>query len=174
MQRGNLVSILGEIGCVFSTPEGSGQRIDVYGVDSESVGYHVLTVHTSHLGAAPGSETLIASGHGGMFQVFHLPDGYLRITGGPNPEGKIFEVLVSGMAMGGDNGLTTMGTTTTMATPTPEPKPAVLAVHVVQAGETLYSIAGQYGVTVEAIAAANGIGSDYLIHAGNQLTIPAP
>lgn len=176
-EGGQLLSQLGEIGCVFSSNYNGGRRINVYGVDSNSVGYHVLTVYTGHLGAAPGSETLVASGHGGMFQVYHRPNGDLRITGGPNPEGKIFEVIVSGMPGAQDddnNGLTTMSTTTVMATPTPEPASLILAVHVVQPGETLYSIASQYDVTVQDIVDANGIGADYVIHAGNRLNIPAP
>ena len=53
---------------------------------------------------------------------------------------------------------------------------AVLAqqVHTVQRGETLYSIARQYGRTVAEVAQANGLTQPYTIHAGNQLTIPGP
>ncbi len=45
-------------------------------------------------------------------------------------------------------------------------------VHTVQAGETLSSIATQYGVTSQAIMAANGIANPNLIYAGQKLTIP--
>ena len=45
-------------------------------------------------------------------------------------------------------------------------------VHTAQAGETLSSIAAQYGVTSQAIMAANGIANPNLIYAGQQLTIP--
>jgi len=45
-------------------------------------------------------------------------------------------------------------------------------VHVVQAGDTLYSIARRYGVTVDAIAAANGIVNPSLIYVGQRLVIP--
>ena len=172
---GTMVSRLGEIGCIFSMLSDGGQRIDVYRVDSDSVGHHVLTVDSSQLGAAPASETLVASGYNGMFNVYYRPDGYLRITGGPNRQGKVYEVIVAGMmdAHHGDSTLTTMGTTSAVATPTPKPA-AVMAVHVVQQGETVYSIASHYGVTVQAIVAANGIGADHLIHAGNRLNIPRP
>jgi LysM repeat protein len=44
--------------------------------------------------------------------------------------------------------------------------------HIVQPGETLNSIARQYGVTVQAIAFANGITNPDLIFAGQVLTIP--
>ncbi|NDJ76771.1 MAG: LysM peptidoglycan-binding domain-containing protein [Chloroflexi bacterium] len=44
--------------------------------------------------------------------------------------------------------------------------------HIVQANETLYSIALQYGTTVDAIAAANGIADVRYISIGQQLIIP--
>ncbi|MBC7225190.1 MAG: LysM peptidoglycan-binding domain-containing protein, partial [Anaerolineae bacterium] len=44
-------------------------------------------------------------------------------------------------------------------------------VHIVQAGDTLFSIALRYGVTVEAIKSANGLGSDF-IYVGQRLVIP--
>ncbi|MCC7020876.1 MAG: LysM peptidoglycan-binding domain-containing protein [Ardenticatenales bacterium] len=44
--------------------------------------------------------------------------------------------------------------------------------HVVQAGETLYSIAASYGVSADAIAAANGIMNPDYIRAGQSLSIP--
>ncbi len=46
-------------------------------------------------------------------------------------------------------------------------------VHVVQRGENLFTIALRYGRTLEEVAQANGIAPPYVIHAGNQLTIPA-
>ena len=51
---------------------------------------------------------------------------------------------------------------------------AVMAqqIHTVQQGETLYSIARRYGKTVAEVAQANGLSQPYIIHAGNQLTIP--
>ncbi len=75
----------------------------------------------------------------------------------------------------------------TEAAPTPEPAVAVEATvvattepavagtpgkHVVQAGENLYRIALRYGMTVEAIAKANGITNATLIYVGQILTIP--
>jgi LysM repeat protein len=44
--------------------------------------------------------------------------------------------------------------------------------HVVQAGETLYSIASRYGVTVEAIMAANDLTNANYIYVGQRLIIP--
>ncbi len=169
-----LLGKLGEIGCVFSQQAGSGQRIDVYYVDSNSVGHFVLSVNTNQLGDAPASETQIASGSGGSytFQVYHKPNGDLRVTGGPSSEGKTYEVTAtrSTNSNNNNNNQGSGGTPSSNPTATPESQ----QVHVVQAGETLYSIATRYGVTVQAIADANGIGSDYIIHVGNSLNIPAP
>jgi LysM repeat protein len=44
--------------------------------------------------------------------------------------------------------------------------------HVVQAGENLFRIALRYGMTVEALAKANGITNAALIYVGQVLTIP--
>ena len=52
-----------------------------------------------------------------------------------------------------------------------EPDPAN-AVYVVQRGDTLARIAARYGVSVSALAAANGIRNANLIYTGQRLTIP--
>ncbi len=54
----------------------------------------------------------------------------------------------------------------------PMHSPGGVQKYVVQPGDTLFSIAMRFGTTVEALAAANGIGSDYLIFAGQTLVIP--
>jgi LysM repeat protein len=46
-------------------------------------------------------------------------------------------------------------------------------VHIVQSGETLYSIANRYGVSMWAIARANGVTNPNLIYVGQRLAIPA-
>jgi murein DD-endopeptidase MepM/ murein hydrolase activator NlpD len=46
------------------------------------------------------------------------------------------------------------------------------AVHVVQRGETVYSIARQHGVDMKRLARENGVGSDYMIRVGQRLTLP--
>jgi len=45
-------------------------------------------------------------------------------------------------------------------------------VHVVQRGENLFRIALHYGVTVNALAAANGLGNASRIYAGQRLVVP--
>ncbi len=45
-------------------------------------------------------------------------------------------------------------------------------IHVVQPGETLSSIAAQYGVSIEAIALASNISVDSILRVGQKLTIP--
>ncbi len=51
--------------------------------------------------------------------------------------------------------------------PTPE-------THIVSDGETLWAISQLYGVSVEAVASANGLAEEALIHRGLKLSIPAP
>ncbi len=48
------------------------------------------------------------------------------------------------------------------------------ATHTIQAGDTLFSIAEQYGTTVDAIVAANGITDPNNVPLGTVLVIPAP
>ena len=134
----------------------------------------MLSVNTNQLGDAPASETQIASGSGGSytFQVYHKTNGDLRVTGGPSSEGKTYEVTVtrSTNSNNNNNNQGSGGTPSSNPTATPESQ----QVHVVQAGETLYSIAARYGVSYQSIADFNGIGNDYVIHVGNTLNIPAP
>ncbi len=59
---------------------------------------------------------------------------------------------------------------TETAVPTPEPAPATT--YTVQAGNTLFSIAQSYGLTVEELAAANGIADVNSLIVGQVLQIP--
>lgn len=52
------------------------------------------------------------------------------------------------------------------------PLPPATKVHVVQRGETLYSIARRYGTTYWAIAVANNLPNPNVIYAGQRLVIP--
>lgn len=52
------------------------------------------------------------------------------------------------------------------------PVNAAAAVHVVQPGESLSEIAAYYGITMNDLAAANGIGNTDYIYTGQQLVIP--
>jgi LysM repeat protein len=59
------------------------------------------------------------------------------------------------------------------ASPAPAPAPAPTAITVtVQPGQTLSGLAAQYGITVAALTAANGISNPDLIVAGSVLQIP--
>jgi LysM repeat protein len=62
-----------------------------------------------------------------------------------------------------------------LAIPTgrPAPVPCSGQMHVVQYGETLSGIAWRYGVSVWAIANANGIANPNRIYAGQRLVLPA-
>ncbi len=57
-------------------------------------------------------------------------------------------------------------------TPVPAPPSGQVIVHVVQPGETLYSIAYRYGTTVQAIIDANGIANPDQIYQGQKLNVP--
>ncbi|HVA92312.1 MAG TPA: LysM peptidoglycan-binding domain-containing protein, partial [Chloroflexota bacterium] len=52
--------------------------------------------------------------------------------------------------------------------------PSSQSTYTVQPGDTLSAVAGQFGVSLDAIAAANNLAAPYLIAAGQSLTIPAP
>ena len=56
--------------------------------------------------------------------------------------------------------------------PTPQTAAPQTTVHIVQRGETLFSIAHRYGSTVDAITHANGIRDPRQIYVGQRLTIP--
>ncbi|MEP0764207.1 MAG: LysM peptidoglycan-binding domain-containing protein, partial [Chloroflexota bacterium] len=55
---------------------------------------------------------------------------------------------------------------------TPGGTPSGPIVHIVQAGEGIYAIARKYGVTYEAIVAANNLANPNLIYPGQELIIP--
>jgi len=57
------------------------------------------------------------------------------------------------------------------APPSPEPR-GYGGTHMVQHGETLYSIAWRYGTTLSALIAANGLANPDYIYAGQVLSIP--
>lgn len=68
---------------------------------------------------------------------------------------------------------TTPTTTPTTGTPTVTPVPGCSGTsYTVVFGDTLFSIARRFGVTVEAIMAANGISNPNIIYAGRVLCIP--
>lgn len=58
-------------------------------------------------------------------------------------------------------------------TPTPEPPPTVQGlIYVVQDGDTLWSIAQQFGITVEAIVASNNLENPDELPLGQEIFIP--
>lgn len=68
---------------------------------------------------------------------------------------------------------TPTATPTRTLTPTPQPTPTPV-VHVVRAGETLYSIARLYEVGVAALSQANGLTLSSFLHPNDELVIPIP
>ncbi|MBM4429570.1 MAG: LysM peptidoglycan-binding domain-containing protein [Chloroflexi bacterium] len=55
---------------------------------------------------------------------------------------------------------------------TPAPSPGPSSEYIVQAGDTMYSIARRYNTTVEAIARLNGLVNPWYIRVGQRLAIP--
>ncbi len=62
-------------------------------------------------------------------------------------------------------------TATVTPTPTPTPTPVI---YVVQPNDTLLNIAAEFGITVEQLAAANGMSTSDFIQVGQELIIPPP
>jgi LysM repeat protein len=56
--------------------------------------------------------------------------------------------------------------------PAPAPVPATGNVYIVQAGDTLLTIAARHGLRVSQLAAANGLAWNAWVYAGQRLTIP--
>jgi len=56
--------------------------------------------------------------------------------------------------------------------PATQPGPQPNFTHVVQPGETMYSISVKYGVPWQTVAAANNIGAPYTVYVGQTLVIP--
>lgn len=85
-----------------------------------------------------------------------------------------WEIQIPGCSSGTPTAQPTTGSSETSATPSGEqPTPASGTVtHVVQPGETLYSIARQYGVSPQAIIDANPLKNPNLIYPGDTLIIP--
>ena len=68
---------------------------------------------------------------------------------------------------------TVRGTSASLITPTANVVSSETSL-IVQDGQTLWQIAQTYGVTVEALVAANDIGNDDVIQVGQDLVIPGP
>ena len=64
--------------------------------------------------------------------------------------------------------------TTTVAPSATSPPPPVQTIRIVKRGESLMSIAAEYGVTPQAITHANNIADPNLIRVGQRLIIPRP
>lgn len=66
-------------------------------------------------------------------------------------------------------------TPTPTATPTPPPTPTLAPmVYIVQAGDTIFSIASRFGTTADALCTYNNLPDCTIIHPGQELLIPTP
>lgn len=92
-------------------------------------------------------------------------------------------VFASACGEGNDSGLDSLpmlGTVATVAPTTPAGEAVTTTTvvmgeqtYTIQQGDTLSYIAGQFGVTVEAIVAANGLANPDAIQAGQKVIIPS-
>lgn len=70
---------------------------------------------------------------------------------------------------------TPSATASTSATPSaPAPAASAPSEHIVAAGETAWSVARRYGITVQDLAAWNGLPADMSLRVGQRLLIPQP
>ncbi len=117
----------------------------------------------SALGLAVG---LLAAGCGRS-----APEGAAGVpTDGPEPAMAGIQVTSQDSVVPPSPTTASTVATTTTTVPTTAPGPA--GTYVVQAGDTLSVIAEQFGLTVEAISAANGITDVNTIQPGQELIIP--
>jgi rare lipoprotein A (peptidoglycan hydrolase) len=100
---------------------------------------------------------------------------YMALGGGPTPLHVRYEVA-SGPEAEGEQAAEEETPAEPTATPTPEPAATAAPEqaqdeHVVQAGETLSDIAARYGLTVEELAAMNGIDDPDMVGEGDRLRV---
>ncbi len=94
------------------------------------------------------------------------------------PTVEVTDSLTPGVLVEGTPGVVGEGTPMPLETPSAGETPSVgtpgacPATHTVQAGENLFRIAMQYGLTYQALAAANGITNPDAIQVGMVLSIP--
>jgi len=105
-------------------------------------------------------------------EILALPDRVAEPVGGPLRPGSVDIAALAGSAIDSASG--TVETTTLDPAPRqPEGVSGVEPVrHKVARGETAYSIARLYGVSVRSLADWNGLGSDFAVREGQYLLIP--
>lgn len=103
-------------------------------------------------------------------EVLALPKGVVTPTMGDGASTSDLESIAS-TAIGRAGGATATTQTGPVVQSQVQDGPEPIR-HVVEAGETAYSIARLYGVSVTALASWNGLGKDLSVRTGQQLMIP--
>lgn len=140
---------------IYCRPNG----IEILTIDGQGNGHFALLATQNQINAVgiPSRNALIAAGGG--VGLFRLTSGEFQVN--------VPTFIASGatiVTQPQQPAPTTVTTTTTTSGDT---------VHLVQRGENLFRISLRYGVSMSAIAAANGITNFNLIYAGQRLVIPA-
>ena len=97
---------LGSIACIFRARVAGETVLAIYGVNDQSVGFHLLTAYQSQLNAAVG-ETIIAVSPVGRALVVMWTDRNVTIKVGPDHEGKILHLTLDQSLHGSAIGLIT-------------------------------------------------------------------
>ena len=84
---------LGSIACIFRARVAGETVLAIYGVNDQSVGFHLLTAYQSQLDAAVG-ESIIAVSPDGRALVVKWADHNVTIKVGPDHEGKILHLTL--------------------------------------------------------------------------------
>ena len=86
---------LGTTACIYRERIGEETELAIYGVNDQSVGYHLLTVYQSQLNAAVG-ESVIGVSADGRALVVMWADRNVTIKVGPDHENKIIHITFEG------------------------------------------------------------------------------
>lgn len=167
------INRFGEPGAVYTDPNG----IFVYDIDNTSRGKLVVSFLLRDLPPfpyTPPQNTLLAASADGHFAIYLLVSGEFQVNIGPDAEGKVYVTVFRGAPAGQIHHYDFFS-----STPASPPSPAVPApaheqgkTYLVQPGDTLFSIARRFGVSLGALAAANAIVDPTRIFAGQTLIIP--
>ena len=114
----------------------------------------------------------IGGGSGGGFVTGSAPAGVVSSTALPPLTGSETMSAQPSLAPVQSTQSATLAAPMPAASPTLKAVPENAYIHVIESGESLYTIARRYNVTAQAIVQANGMGSPDKIYVGQKVIIP--